>query len=64
VVNLFNPEIVVIGGGPSRNNPAYIKLIDKYTRKFAFKSATSKLALKKAYFANDSGWIGAACLNF
>jgi glucokinase len=63
IVNLLNPEVVVIGGGMSRGGARYIELIRKAARSFAFESATSVLKIKVARFGNDAGWIGAACLN-
>lgn len=63
VVNLLNPEIVVIGGGVSEAGPGYIELIRKAAGSFAFSSATSALRIKTAKFGNEAGWIGAACLN-
>lgn len=63
IVNLLNPEIVVIGGGISKGGAEYIELIRKAAKSFAFDSATSVLKIKVARFGNDAGWIGAACLN-
>jgi glucokinase len=63
VVNLLNPEVVVIGGGLSQGGAEYIKLIRKHVMAYAFKSATSALKIRIAKFGNDAGWIGAACLN-
>ncbi len=62
VVNLLNPEVVVIGGGISKGGTKYIELIRKAVKSFAFDSATSSLKIKVARFGNDAGWIGAACL--
>jgi glucokinase len=63
VVNLLNPEIVVIGGGMSQAGEKYIGLIRKSVFSFAFESTTSILKVEAAKFGNDAGWIGAACLN-
>ena len=63
VVNLLNPEVVVIGGGVSEAGRRYVDLIAKAAKSFAFDSATSSLKIKTAKFGNDAGWIGAACLN-
>jgi len=63
VVNLLNPEIVVIGGGLSNSSEKYIELIKKYILEFAYPVATKKLIICKANFGNDAGWVGAACLN-
>jgi len=63
VVNLLNPDIVVIGGGMSLGGEEYIDLIRKGIYNFAFESTTSKLKIELAEFGNEAGWIGAACLN-
>jgi len=63
IVNLLNPEVVVIGGGVSAGGTAYIDMIRKSVIRFAFRSATVKLRIKTARFGNEAGWIGAACLN-
>jgi glucokinase len=63
VVNLLNPEIVVIGGGLSYGGAKYIELIRESVLEFAFESTTSKLKIEVAQFGNEAGWIGAACLN-
>ncbi|MEE9553282.1 MAG: ROK family protein [candidate division Zixibacteria bacterium] len=63
VVNLINPEIVVIGGGVSEGGARYIELIRNSAKSFAFDSATKGLKIKAARFGNEAGWIGAACLN-
>ena len=63
VVNLLNPEIVVIGGGMSQAGKEYIDLIRKSVSSFAFESTTSVLKVEAAKFGNEAGWIGAACLN-
>ncbi len=64
VVNLLNPEIVVIGGGIAQAGPKYINLLKKEIYEFAFDSAARNLKIKSAQLGNDAGWIGAACLNF
>lgn len=64
VVNLFNPEIVVIGGGLAEAGKKYIDELRINILKFAFGSAVDNLKIKAARLGNSAGWIGAACLNF
>lgn len=64
VVNVLNPESVVIGGGFSHSGKEYIKLIEKSIKQNAFKSAVSKLKVFRAGLGNDAGFIGAALLVF
>ena len=63
VVNLINPEIVVIGGGvvlsAGRN---FLKIIEKEIKTRAFPSATKNLKIVKARLGNDAGFIGASIL--
>jgi glucokinase len=63
VVNLLNPEIVVIGGGFAQAGAKYIGLLKNNIVKYAFDSATRNLKIKSARLGNNAGWIGAACLN-
>jgi glucokinase len=63
VINLINPEIVVIGGGISQAGGKYINLLKENISSFAFPSAARGLKVKKAGLGNNAGWIGAACLN-
>ncbi len=64
VVNLFNPEVVVIGGGLAEAGRKYIDELRKNIIAFAFGSAANSLKIRSARLGNSAGWIGAACLNF
>lgn len=64
VVNLFNPEIVVIGGGLAEAGKKYVDELRINILEFAFGSAANNLKIKAARLGNSAGWIGAACLNF
>jgi glucokinase len=64
VVNLLNPEIVVIGGGIAEAGPKYINRLKNEIYDFSFDSAADGLTIKSARLGNNAGWIGAACLNF
>ncbi|UCC80741.1 MAG: ROK family protein [Candidatus Zixiibacteriota bacterium] len=64
VVNLFNPEIVVVGGGLAEAGKKYIDELRKNIIAFAFGSAANSLKIRSARLGNSAGWIGAACLNF
>lgn len=62
LVNVLNPEIIVIGGGFSGTGSEYIKLIEKTIQEHAFKAGTSKLKVVKARMGNNAGFVGAALL--
>ena len=62
VVNLFNPQAVIIGGGVADGSEKFVELVEKDLRKTAFDSAVEKLIVKKAKLGNDAGFIGAGLL--
>jgi len=62
-VNLFNPEVIVIGGGVALTSGRnFIKLIKAEVKDRAFPSATKNLRIVKAKLGNDAGFIGASIL--
>jgi glucokinase len=62
VVNLLNPEVVVIGGGVADAGAGFLDSVAAEIKKRAFKSATEKLSVVKAALGNDAGFIGAGLL--
>ncbi len=62
VVNLFNPSVVVIGGGIAEGSNGFIDLITKEVGTRAFSSAVENLKIVKAALGNDAGFIGAGLL--
>ena len=62
LVNVLNPEIVVIGGGFSGTGREYIGLIESAIKKRAFAAATRKLKVAGARLGNNAGFVGAALL--
>lgn len=62
LVNILNPQVVVIGGGLSGAGREYIKLIRDCIFRRAFKSSTRQLKVVKAQLGNDAGFIGASAL--
>ncbi len=62
VVNLINPQAVIIGGGVADGSLKFVELVEKDLRKIAFDSAVEKLIVKKAILGNDAGFIGAGLL--
>ncbi|MEA2030067.1 MAG: ROK family protein [candidate division Zixibacteria bacterium] len=62
VVNLLNPEIVVIGGGIAEGGSRFIKSVTTRIREIAFDKAVEKLFVVRASLGNDAGFIGAGLL--
>lgn len=62
VVNLLNPDAVVLGGGIVDGGAGFIEVVTEEIRRRAFKSATENLRVLKAELGNDAGFIGAGIL--
>lgn len=63
VINIFQPEILCIGGGISAEGENLLRPIRKYVEDNRFSKHSSKQTeIKKAELGNDAGIIGAACL--
>jgi len=61
VVNLLNPEIVVIGGGLMHETDGlFLRKLKLKIRKKAFPAAIKKLKVARAKLGNQAGFIGAA----
>lgn len=62
IVNVLNPQAVVIGGGFADAGREYIALVKESIKRNAFKAATSHLKILKARLGNNAGFIGASLL--
>ena len=62
VVNLLNPELVVIGGGVSNNEKYLFPTIKEVLKQRTMSLQASMLKLKRAKFGDDAGIIGAQVL--
>ena len=63
LVNLFGPEMIVLGGGViEAMGDEFIRRIDRATRKIAFEICVRDLKIVKAELGDDAGVIGAAML--
>ena len=64
MVNVFQPQILTIGGGVSKEGEPFIKPIREYVSKEAFPSGTGEATqINAAQLGNDAGIIGAAFLH-
>jgi len=62
VVNLLNPEVVVIGGGVAEGGAVFLDVVSAEIKRRAFDSAVEKLSVVRAALGNDAGFIGAGLL--
>jgi len=62
ILNAFDPEVLVIGGGAADAAPDYIKIVAEKTSRLTFVSSTRKLRIRAAQLGNKAGFIGAAAL--
>jgi glucokinase len=62
VVNLLNPELIVIGGGVSNNEKYLFPTIKEVVKKRAMSLQGSIVQIKRAKFGDDAGIIGAQVL--
>ncbi|NLL55716.1 MAG: ROK family protein [Clostridiales bacterium] len=63
LVNIFRPEIIMIGGGVSHEGEYFIKMIEKVVVKHAFGGKYNKVCpIVAAALGNDAGIVGAAAL--
>ena len=62
IVNLLNPEIVVIGGGIADGGGGFVDAVSAGIRNRAFPTATENLRVARATLGNNAGFIGAGLL--
>ncbi|UCD95033.1 MAG: ROK family protein [Candidatus Zixiibacteriota bacterium] len=62
VINLLNPEALILGGGIIEGGAGFIETVGAEIRRRAYPSATENLRILKAELGNDAGFIGAGLL--
>ena len=62
LVNVINPETVVIGGGITDGGADFVKKVFATISEYAFSSAVENLSVVKAVLGNDAGFIGAGII--
>ncbi|HHT49107.1 MAG TPA: ROK family protein [Firmicutes bacterium] len=65
IINIFQPEVIVLGGGVSKQGDDILRpLEDKLTREVYGEEGVPVAKLKLAVLGNDAGIVGAALLGF
>ena len=63
LINLFNPEAIVIGGTLSSSDPNYfIQSIELAIRKYSLKLMSQKVEILTSELKNEAGLIGACMI--
>ncbi|MEW5795729.1 MAG: ROK family protein [Candidatus Zixiibacteriota bacterium] len=62
VVNLLNPELVIVGGGVADGGAGFVEAVAQEIRGRVCDSAGEKLRVVKASLGNSAGFIGAGIL--
>ncbi len=63
VINIFQPEIVCIGGGVSKEGETLLAPLREYVAKNDYaRRGERRVTIKAAQLRNDAGVVGAACL--
>lgn len=60
VVNILNPEVIVLGGGVAKLPSFAYKKLFSQIKKYSLKSHTKNLSLKRFEISDDEGLLGAA----
>ena len=64
IVNILQPEVIVIGGGVSKEGENLLVLKAKVTRECYGQEGVPAAELRLALLGNDAGIVGAALLGF
>ncbi|MBQ4145045.1 MAG: ROK family protein [Clostridia bacterium] len=60
IINIFQPEVLIIGGGISMEGDYLLKPIVEYAKKYVYCKEVTQTEIKIATLRNDAGIIGAA----
>ncbi|MBR4030513.1 MAG: ROK family protein [Clostridia bacterium] len=62
IINIFQPEVIVIGGGISNQGESLLEPVREYIKGKTYNTGTNSWRIEKAILGNDAGIIGAALL--
>jgi len=64
IINIFNPEIIIIGGGVAESGAIYIDKVGKVASKYAMKISQQGVKIVSASLGNNAGYLGAVAFAF
>lgn len=62
IVNIFNPEVIVIGGGVAHAGPLLFEPVQTVVDRYAMRLAAQDVRIVPAHFGDTAGLIGAVSL--
>ncbi len=62
LINLCNPEIIVLGGGVMEAGDILMEPVVRWTRFYAFEAAFDRTRIVRSTLTKESGVLGAAAL--
>jgi len=62
LVNFFNPDTIVIGGGVSKAGPLLFEPLERFVKERSMKIPASHVKIKSAELGDDAGLIGSCLL--
>ena len=62
MINIFQPEVLVVGGGIANEGDNLLNPVREYVKKETYAKDIKACRIEKAYLGNDAGIIGAALL--
>ncbi len=62
IVNLINPEVIIVGGGVVESSDLFLPKIKKTMREYIFSQEAKKIKILKSKLGENAGAIGAALL--
>lgn len=62
LANIFNPDVVILGGGVSRTNSLFVQQVEQEARSVTLPSHEKSLRIVASPLGEDNGIIGAASL--
>jgi len=64
IINILNPDVVVIGGGVAGAGEILFKSVRRFAQLYSLPSAYSSVKILPARLGDDAGVVGAVCLVF